>query len=140
MEVVAATPGAGGVPPFHDHDVREWSRIDSLTGVLERARLETDHWSANTTNSCHKYGKVSSDENKGCCGCRFVRVMFKSWRRTHTLKKKILIATGATECLINAGFVPATRRSRRRIGSHDLHRSIPDFYWSRYHYFCLKSS
>nr|XP_015840216.1 PREDICTED: uncharacterized protein LOC656219 isoform X5 [Tribolium castaneum] len=58
MEVVAATPGTGGVPPFHDHDVREWSRLDSLTGVLERARLETDHWTANTNNSCHKYGKV----------------------------------------------------------------------------------
>ncbi|KAJ3643302.1 hypothetical protein Zmor_026024 [Zophobas morio] len=58
MEVVAATPGTGPVPPFHDHDVREWSRIDSLTGVLERARLETDHWSANTSTSCHKYGKV----------------------------------------------------------------------------------
>lgn len=59
MEVVAATPNGGGVPPFHNHDVREWSRIDSLTGVLERARLETDHWTANTSNSSHKYGKVS---------------------------------------------------------------------------------
>ncbi|XP_050498949.1 uncharacterized protein LOC114337513 isoform X1 [Diabrotica virgifera virgifera] len=55
MEVVAATPGGA---PFHDHDVREWSRIDSITGALERARLETDHWSANTINSSHKYGKV----------------------------------------------------------------------------------
>lgn len=60
MEVVTATPASSnGVPPFHDHDVREWSRIDSLTGVLERARLETDRWAANTNNSCHKYGKVS---------------------------------------------------------------------------------
>lgn len=58
MEVVTATPNGGGVPPFHDHDVREWSRIDSITGALERARLETDHWSANTVNSSHKYGKV----------------------------------------------------------------------------------
>lgn len=56
MEVVAA-PSSGA--PFHDHDVREWSRIDSITGALERARLETDHWSANTVNSSHKYGKVS---------------------------------------------------------------------------------
>ncbi|CAG9830037.1 unnamed protein product [Diabrotica balteata] len=55
MEVVAAAPGGA---PFHDHDVREWSRIDSITGALERARLETDHWSANTINSSHKYGKV----------------------------------------------------------------------------------
>ncbi|XP_018561019.1 uncharacterized protein LOC108903338 isoform X3 [Anoplophora glabripennis] len=59
MEVVTATPNGGGVPPFHDHDVREWSRIDSITGALERARLETDHWSANTINSSHKYGKLS---------------------------------------------------------------------------------
>ncbi|XP_074031802.1 uncharacterized protein isoform X2 [Leptinotarsa decemlineata] len=58
MEVVAATPNSGGVPPFRDHDVREWSRIDSITGALERARIETDHWSANTINSSHKYGKV----------------------------------------------------------------------------------
>ncbi|KAG5891382.1 hypothetical protein JTB14_020111 [Gonioctena quinquepunctata] len=58
MEVVAATPGSGGVPPFRDHDVREWSRIDSITGALERARIETDHWSANTINSSHNYGKV----------------------------------------------------------------------------------
>lgn len=55
MEVVAASPNGA---PFHDHDVREWSRIDSITGALERARLETDHWSANTINSSHKYGKV----------------------------------------------------------------------------------
>lgn len=59
MEVVAANPTTGsGVPPFHNHDVREWSRIDSLTGVLERARLETDHWTSNTNNSSHKYEKV----------------------------------------------------------------------------------
>ncbi|XP_072379555.1 uncharacterized protein [Diabrotica undecimpunctata] len=55
MEVVASAPSGA---PFHDHDVREWSRIDSITGALERARLETDHWSANTINSSHKYGKV----------------------------------------------------------------------------------
>ncbi|XP_057656503.1 uncharacterized protein LOC130894015 isoform X1 [Diorhabda carinulata] len=55
MEVVAASPNGA---PFRDHDVREWSRIDSITGALERARLETDHWSANTINSSHKYGKV----------------------------------------------------------------------------------
>ncbi|XP_045474193.1 uncharacterized protein LOC123680368 isoform X4 [Harmonia axyridis] len=56
---VAQTPSNGGMPPpFHDHDVREWSTLDSLTGVLERARIETDHWAANTVNSSHKYGKV----------------------------------------------------------------------------------
>uniref|UniRef100_A0A1Y1JY63 Uncharacterized protein n=1 Tax=Photinus pyralis TaxID=7054 RepID=A0A1Y1JY63_PHOPY len=58
MEVVAATPNGTGVPPFHNHDVHEWSRIDSLTGVLERARLETDHWTARTSHSSHNYGKV----------------------------------------------------------------------------------
>ncbi|KAK9889526.1 hypothetical protein WA026_006880 [Henosepilachna vigintioctopunctata] len=58
MEVATATPTNGGVPPFHDHDVREWSTLDSLTGVLERARIETDHWAASTNNSSHKYGKV----------------------------------------------------------------------------------
>ncbi|KAL1495046.1 hypothetical protein ABEB36_010529 [Hypothenemus hampei] len=59
MEVVVATrpPSAGG-SPFHDHDVREWSRIDSITGALERARLETDSWTASTNDSCHRYGKV----------------------------------------------------------------------------------
>ncbi|XP_044753641.1 uncharacterized protein LOC123313034 isoform X5 [Coccinella septempunctata] len=56
---VAQTPSNGGLPPpFHDHDVHEWSTLDSLTGVLERARIETDHWAANTTNTSHKYGKV----------------------------------------------------------------------------------
>lgn len=64
MEVVATAPNGGGASPFHNHDVREWSRIDSLTGVLERARRETDHWTANTNNSSHKYGKVSSGELK----------------------------------------------------------------------------
>ncbi|KAF5306192.1 hypothetical protein FQR65_LT07469 [Abscondita terminalis] len=58
MEVVTASPNSNGVPPFHNHDVHEWSRIDSLTGVLERARLETDHWTANTIDSSHNYGKV----------------------------------------------------------------------------------
>ncbi|CAH0554956.1 unnamed protein product [Brassicogethes aeneus] len=63
MEVVAAPPSGGGVPPFHDHDVREWSRLDSLTGVLERARLETDNWTANTSNSRHKYNKLTGGES-----------------------------------------------------------------------------
>ncbi|KAK4876253.1 hypothetical protein RN001_012675 [Aquatica leii] len=58
MEVVTATPNTNGVPPYHNHDVHEWSTIDSLTGVLERARLETDHWTANTSSSSHNYGKV----------------------------------------------------------------------------------
>ncbi|XP_066155749.1 uncharacterized protein [Euwallacea fornicatus] len=58
MEVVAAPPPSTGGSPFRDHDVREWSRIDTLTGALERARLETDSWSANTRDASHRYGKV----------------------------------------------------------------------------------
>lgn len=57
MDIVTATPSSGS--PFHNHDVREWSRLDSITGVLERARLETDHWTANTATTSHKYNKVS---------------------------------------------------------------------------------
>ncbi|XP_065155307.1 uncharacterized protein [Atheta coriaria] len=56
MDIVTATPSSGS--PFHNHDVREWSRLDSITGVLERARLETDHWTANTATTSHKYNKV----------------------------------------------------------------------------------
>ncbi|XP_030766608.1 uncharacterized protein LOC115890501 isoform X1 [Sitophilus oryzae] len=58
MEVVAVPPPPPKGSPFRDHDVREWSRIDSITGALERARLETDSWTANTNDACHKYGKV----------------------------------------------------------------------------------
>ncbi|XP_017775316.1 PREDICTED: uncharacterized protein LOC108561772 isoform X2 [Nicrophorus vespilloides] len=60
MELVAATPTTATTngSPFHNHDVREWSRLDSITGVLERARLETDQWTSNTANSTHKYNKV----------------------------------------------------------------------------------
>lgn len=64
MEVVAAAPasvgsGAGVVPPFQRRDVEEWSHLDQLTGMLEHARVEKDHWQANTRNSTHQYGKVS---------------------------------------------------------------------------------
>lgn len=58
MEVVAAARGAGPVPPFQRRDVQEWSRLDQLTGMLEHARLEHDHWTANTPHSTHQYGKV----------------------------------------------------------------------------------
>lgn len=59
MEVVAAPPPSTGSSPFRDHDVREWSRIDSITGALERARLETDSWAATTRDATHRYGKVN---------------------------------------------------------------------------------
>ncbi|KAH1017916.1 hypothetical protein HUJ05_008504 [Dendroctonus ponderosae] len=60
MEVVAAPPPPTGGVPFRDRDVREWSRIDSITGALERARLETDSWSASTKDASHRYGKCNN--------------------------------------------------------------------------------
>ncbi|KRT81197.1 hypothetical protein AMK59_5516 [Oryctes borbonicus] len=66
MEVVTACPNGTESSPFHNHDVREWSRIDNLTGVLERARRETDHWTSNTNNSTQKYGKVVDCRARSC--------------------------------------------------------------------------
>lgn len=62
MTVPTGTSGPGGLTsnPFQRRDVREWSRIDRITGVLEQARLEKDHWAARTGNSSHQYGKVSN--------------------------------------------------------------------------------
>lgn len=56
MEVVAGGERAGG--PFSRRNVQEWSRLDQLTGLLEHARVETDHWATSTTNSSHHFGKV----------------------------------------------------------------------------------
>lgn len=64
MEVVAAPPPPTGGGPFRDRDVHEWSRIDSITGALERARLETDSWSASTNEASHCYGKVRQFQKK----------------------------------------------------------------------------
>ncbi|XP_034240978.1 uncharacterized protein LOC117645125 isoform X2 [Thrips palmi] len=52
MEVVA------GDLPFQRRNVVEWSHRDRLTGALERARRETNHWSASTATAIHNYGKV----------------------------------------------------------------------------------
>lgn len=46
------------LPPFQRRDVEEWSTLDSLTGILEHARVQTDHWAATTCNSSHHFGKV----------------------------------------------------------------------------------
>lgn len=58
MEVVLSSPGEGGGEPFRNEDVREWSRLDRLTGMLERARVETGRWRANTEDAAQSYGKV----------------------------------------------------------------------------------
>ena len=59
MEVVASLStninGANGGTKKH---IQEWSRLDKLTGVLEHARVEADHWASNTSNSRHHFGKV----------------------------------------------------------------------------------
>ncbi|KAK3924406.1 Rab3 GTPase-activating protein regulatory subunit [Frankliniella fusca] len=44
--------------PFQRRNVVEWSHRDQLTGALERARRETNHWSASTASAVHKYNKV----------------------------------------------------------------------------------
>ncbi|XP_063220805.1 uncharacterized protein LOC134530123 isoform X5 [Bacillus rossius redtenbacheri] len=44
--------------PFQQRDVAEWSRLDRLTGVLERARRETDHWKASRGGHTGNYNKV----------------------------------------------------------------------------------
>ncbi|GLV34146.1 uncharacterized protein CBL_00075 [Carabus blaptoides fortunei] len=65
MEVVTASPGgAGNVPPYQRRDVEEWSHLDHLTGMLEHARVETDHWTANTHNTAQKYGKVVDSRDR----------------------------------------------------------------------------
>ena len=45
--------------PFRNEEVKEWSRVDRITGMIERARVETGRWRANTKNAEHSYGKVS---------------------------------------------------------------------------------
>lgn len=73
MEVVTASPGgAGNVPPYQRRDVEEWSHLDHLTGMLEHARVETDHWSTNTHNTAHKYGKVSHEN----ITTKYIRISF----------------------------------------------------------------
>lgn len=44
--------------PFNRRNVEEWSRLDQLTGIMETAKIETDHWAARADNAAHNYGKV----------------------------------------------------------------------------------
>jgi len=60
MEVIPSTARGSGSMPLHQHNVEEWSRLDSLTGMLEHARVETGRWTANTSTSSQQYGKVST--------------------------------------------------------------------------------
>lgn len=53
--------GGGHGIPFQRRNVQEWSRLDELTGMLEHARVETDHWAANTSNASHHFGKVTNN-------------------------------------------------------------------------------
>ncbi|XP_026274019.1 uncharacterized protein LOC113203501 isoform X1 [Frankliniella occidentalis] len=55
MEVIA---GDLADLPFQRRNVVEWSHRDQLTGALERARRETNHWSASTASAIHNYNKV----------------------------------------------------------------------------------
>lgn len=58
MEVIPSRSGGSGSMPFQRHNVKEWSRVDSVTGMLEHARVETGHWASNTSTSSQQYGKV----------------------------------------------------------------------------------
>ncbi|XP_033225563.1 uncharacterized protein LOC117178303 [Belonocnema kinseyi] len=44
--------------PFHNEDIREWSHVDRLTGMLENARIETGRWQARNKVAAQSYGKV----------------------------------------------------------------------------------
>lgn len=59
MEVVLS-PGRFGDDgtPFKNEEIREWSRIDRLTGMLERARIETGRWKTKNDDAARSYGKV----------------------------------------------------------------------------------
>nr|CAD7400068.1 unnamed protein product [Timema cristinae] len=60
MATVPVLAGAAGVEhPFQRHNVSEWSHLDRLTGVLEHARVESDHWAASRAGSTGNYNKWS---------------------------------------------------------------------------------
>ena len=63
MELVLSPGPLGGEGadggPFRNEDVREWSHLDDVTGMLERARVETGRWRANTRDAAQSYGKVT---------------------------------------------------------------------------------
>nr|CAD7440078.1 unnamed protein product [Timema bartmani] len=60
MATVPVLAGAaGGDHPFQRRNVSEWSHLDRLTGVLEHARVESDHWAASRAGSTGNYNKSS---------------------------------------------------------------------------------
>ncbi|XP_048507731.1 uncharacterized protein LOC105687726 isoform X1 [Athalia rosae] len=62
MELVLSPGRLGGGDkngsPFHNEEVREWSHVDRLTGMLEHARIETGRWQTRHLGSAQAYGKV----------------------------------------------------------------------------------
>lgn len=44
--------------PFNRRNVEEWSRLDSITGMMEKAKIETDRWSASNSVGAHNFAKV----------------------------------------------------------------------------------
>ena len=63
MEIVtplpADIPGANSSTKKY---VEEWFQRDHFTGMFETARVESDHWAKNTSNSRHHLGKVRNCE------------------------------------------------------------------------------
>lgn len=80
MEVVLSSPGRfdDDGTPFKSEEIREWSRVDRLTGMLERARIETGRWRASNDASAHSYGKVH------CLDCLYLfltnKIVFLGYR------------------------------------------------------------
>ncbi|XP_046428939.1 uncharacterized protein LOC124183869 isoform X1 [Neodiprion fabricii] len=62
MELVLSPGRIGGGEkngsPFQNEEVREWSHVDRLTGMLEHARIETGRWQTRHQGSAQAYGKV----------------------------------------------------------------------------------
>ncbi|XP_015121253.1 uncharacterized protein LOC107044029 [Diachasma alloeum] len=60
MEVVVSSSGRFGDhdTPFKNEEIREWSGVDQITGMLEQARIETGQWRAFNNGSAHSYGKM----------------------------------------------------------------------------------
>ncbi|XP_046744937.1 uncharacterized protein LOC124410530 [Diprion similis] len=62
MELVLSPGRIGGGErngsPFQNQEVREWSHVDRLTGMLEHARIETGRWQTRHQGSAQAYGKV----------------------------------------------------------------------------------
>ncbi|KAK0084016.1 hypothetical protein PV325_007789 [Microctonus aethiopoides] len=87
MEVVLSAPGcfSNDGTPFKNEEIREWSRVDRLTGMLERARIETGRWRTGNDASAHSYGKVTDlRERNSADGC----IMQKAKRQVEIFQSK----------------------------------------------------